>query len=112
MKIGGKGTSIRGLRPEMVAAFPMIEAAYLEVVGVEATLTCGTDAKHGEGSLHYVGLATDWRRRSDGASYYWDTNTTTSLVNAIKQRLGSEFDVAVEPTHIHIEYQPKGALNA
>lgn len=103
------GASLRGIRPEMVAAFPAICAAYARYA-VPAVMTAGTDGSHSRGSLHYVGLATDWRTKNlPGGSAGLKSNAVAA---DIRKALGEEFDVVLEKTHIHIEYQPKEAQNA
>ncbi len=57
---------------------------------------------HAANSLHYQGLAEDYRVR-DVPTHLWLT-----LANEIRARLGSAYDVILErdPDHIHVEYDP------
>ncbi len=54
-------------------------------------------------SLHYAGYAIDLR--------IWDFQHNTELlnrvVNTVRKRLGSQYDVVLKSDHIHIEFQPK-----
>lgn len=97
-----KTASLRGLRPEMAIAIQVVADVYRSF-GYVCTLTSGTDSKHGTGSLHYVGLAADFRTR------HIPNAKRPALAEAIREALGSEFDVVLKarPAHIHVEFQPK-----
>ena len=97
-----EGVSLSGLRPEMLVALQVADGVYSQH-DVECVVTSGTDSKHGNGSLHYVGLAVDLRIR-DFAS---KNVTVVSVVRQLKNLLGKQYDVVQERTHIHIEFQPK-----
>jgi hypothetical protein len=71
--------------------------------GEDLVITCGTDGKHRTGSLHYIGHAVDIRRSS-----LKDAELT---VGKFRNVLGDDFDVILEPTHIHVEFQPAQPLN-
>lgn len=89
------------MRPEMsllLAAIAFIETKLLPH-NEEFTLTSVTDGKHGETSLHYAGFAVDIDHHDPG-SFPW-------IREKLVDRLTVEFDVVVEATHIHIEFQPK-----
>lgn len=92
--------SLQGIQPEMVAAFPIIDATYMRL-GYEAILTSGTEGEHGTGSLHPKGLATDWRTR------HMRQDLKPQLVKWLKQNLGREYDVILEKDHLHVEFDPK-----
>lgn len=88
--------------PEFARALPSIERAHQDAnIGRGAIITSGTDGQHMKGSLHYVGRAADLRS-NDLA-----TSQKSRLVEALRARLGRDFDVVPEPTHIHVEYDPK-----
>jgi len=98
------GVKVAGLQP---AALYILRAAepIWERYNQTLTLTSACEGEHRSGSLHYVGLAADLRR--------WGF-TNTELRRAAKelrQALGKHYDVVVERTHIHVEYQPKEALD-
>lgn len=95
-----KGAKIRGLRPEMVLACQIVDDVYKKN-GAEAVITEGTGSKHSVGSLHYVGLACDFR-----ISMF--NSVELPVINfELKDALGDEYDVVLEKTHFHIEFQPK-----
>lgn len=66
------------------------------------TITSLVDGTHSRGSLHYVGAAADLRlpRRH-----------VPLIARELGKRLGRDYDVVLEKTHIHIEYQPKAGVN-
>lgn len=66
--------------------------------GEDLYITSKRDGIHGLGSLHYEGLAFDFRcpvRPIDG------------LVEKIKAAVGAGFDVIAEGDHLHLEWDPK-----
>jgi hypothetical protein len=70
--------------------------------GERLTVMHVTDGRHMRGSLHYVGNAADLR---------FPKRHPDQIATELRKRLGSDFDVVVEKTHIHIEYQPKIGIN-
>lgn len=72
--------------------------------GVELVYTSGRDGKHSLTSLHYSGNAVDLRI-SDLAQK--DPSLPSLIRDRLAERLGLDYDVILEPTHIHLEYQPR-----
>lgn len=64
-------------------------------------ITSGNDKTHSKGSKHYSDAALDFRTRDLTAEQ------TQAWANNIRVRLGNDYDVVIEPTHLHIEYDPK-----
>lgn len=93
--------SVFGLRPEMMIAILVAQAAFAKA-GVPAIITSAVDGRHGNGSHHYKGLALDFRTRHLPASV-----TAQQVAVEMRNNLGPEFQVIVEPTHIHCEYDPQ-----
>lgn len=98
------GVELEGLQPPMDNALTAAaDVAYR--LNIPSVITAGTDGEHMDGSLHYDGLAIDVRRGD------WPEFKVESLAKAqvdlIKRRLGTDFYVELEDTHIHIEYDPK-----
>lgn len=95
-----KSATLEGVQWQMFEAAIEIEPIF-KAAGSELTITSGTDGLHNSGSLHYSGLALDFRTR--------DLNPSVVLRVAASCRtaLGVEYDVVVEADHLHIEYQPK-----
>ena len=94
---------ITGLRPEIILAIVAAERAYAEI-GCELMLTSGIEGSHGRGSLHFAGCAVDLRTQNVPAG------KLQPLVESIRAALGADFDVVLESTHLHAEFQPKQPL--
>lgn len=96
------GASLNGLDPIVyMYGIPVIDAIHRVVIGRDAIITAGTDGQHMAGSLHYRGRALDVRTRDLTPA------KKQELRDALARGLGPGWDVIVEPTHIHIEYDPK-----
>lgn len=91
---------LNGIRPEVMVAMMVANDIFKEQSS-ELIITSVTDGKHMSGSLHYVGQAFDCRIRHLGSL------ELRAIVAALKRDLTAEFDVVLESTHIHIEFQPK-----
>ena len=98
-----RGVRIFGIRPELLAGMMVVDACYI-AKNLELTITSVTDGRHGKNSLHYSGCAFDCR--------IWDIEQPylNELVKDIKDSLTNEFDVVLEKTHIHVEFQPEGPM--
>lgn len=95
------GVDLSGVRSEMFFAATVIDQVY-EDHGVKyCFITSAKDGKHGFGSLHYVGLALDFRVRNV------PEEVRESIHKEIVKRLGKQYDVLLKSTHIHAEFQPK-----
>lgn len=97
------GVDLSGLKYPMIEA--LIAAEFIWIVhghrpeGV--TVTSALDGDHKDGSLHYIGYALDFRSR------YFSVAEAERIAVILSSDLGSDYDVVVESTHIHCEYQPK-----
>ena len=98
------GVRLHGIEPQMILAMHIAEQCCAEL-GTDCTVTSAVEAKHGAKSLHYVGRAIDIRTRT------LTPERQETLRERIASRLGTDFDVLREATHIHIEWDPKGMLN-
>ena len=79
----------------------MVARSVYEDHGYELILTEGTGGSHMEGSLHYFGQAVDIRTR------HVPDELRKVLSDDIRRRLTDDYDVVLEATHIHLEYDPK-----
>lgn len=94
------GASINGIQPDIIAA--LVPAALIwDRHGQELVVTSGTDGEHSEGSLHYAGLALDFRTR------YFGMDQVFEVASDLRKALGTDYDVVIEPSHIHCEFDPK-----
>lgn len=92
----------------MLSTRPEIEYARRVVArvwtahGYSLTVTSGLDSTHKAESLHYVGLAEDYRTRDVAPS------DLQGMINEVRSILGSDYDVILETDHLHVEYDPGG----
>lgn len=93
------GVSIAKLTPQMAMGYTIIMAVGREL-SIDVIVTSGDDGKHMENSKHYDGNALDFRIR------HVDANRRRFFQKAVQEALGSNFDVVLEPTHLHVEYDP------
>lgn len=89
------------LHPILVAKKDLIDEIHLKTVGREAIVTSGNDGKHMSTSLHYKGKAIDLRTKD------LHRKLIPKLADALRIGLGKDWDIVVEKTHIHLEYDPK-----
>lgn len=95
-----KGVDLNGVRLEILEALPVIEKVW-QHYGREAWITSGRDGKHKEGSRHYVGFAVDVRNR------WWTGEVKQQASDLLRSMLPDAYDVVLERTHVHVEYDPK-----
>jgi len=96
MLIMKEGVSIGGIRTECLFGILIVLKCF-EDFGQTMVITSVTDGKHGSLSYHPAGLAFDIRLPPD--------RFKEEIPQRIRERLGPEFDVIVEETHIHVEYE-------
>ena len=96
------GVLIGNIRPQMALALPIIASVYDFHAATELVVTSAQDGNHMKGSKHYSGEAMDLR--------IWQFQTEAKqrqVVEMLKDCLGENYDVVLESTHIHVEYDPK-----
>lgn len=86
-------------RPEMIRARNIIANVW-QSFGYTLTVTSGTDSTHSASSLHYSGLAEDYRTRDIPSAQL------SSMIALVRAQLGSSYDVILEVDHVHVEYDP------
>lgn len=82
------------MRAALIAAETVWERAGREE-GV--TVTGGLEGTHSAGSLHYYGLALDFRTR------YFNAREKRAAATELRAAIGGDFQVIEESTHIHVE---------
>lgn len=92
-----KGVRLHGIRPEVVCALVIAHEIYAEL-DHDLVVTSVIDGKHMRASIHYTGGAIDFRTPEGRGE---------TLRQRIAEALGDDFDVVLEDTHIHVEWQPK-----
>ena len=95
------GVKLNGMKPEILLAIFTANRIWLNHAKV-LVVTEITGGKHGTGSLHYAGLAVDLRTK-----YFESEDEKSEVAQELRQALGENYDVVLEPTHIHVEFQPK-----
>lgn len=91
----------QGIRPELNLALMVAESVFARR-GIECVITSLTDGKHSRTSLHYSGCAADLRIR------HMPREVAEEIAQEIDVALpNDQYDVIMESTHLHIEYQPK-----
>lgn len=78
----------------------LVAARLLKENGIPLVWTSGTDGTHMSGSKHYSGEAIDLR------TWYMTKDVQEDMVFELQTALGNDYDVVLEPTHIHVEYDP------
>lgn len=94
------GAVIDGITAKILHAMAAAEEVAV-AHGHELVVTSGTDGKHMKGSLHYDGNAFDMR------SWWWSDREKQVIRDEMAAKLGCDYDVVLERTHLHIEYDPK-----
>jgi hypothetical protein len=94
----------------MLFADAVVAAVYEGLGAEELVITEITGGKHGVGSRHFVGLAIDYRRWTLRLRTHPDLDEVDHAPEAVRliaHRLRGQFDVVLEKTHIHVEFDPK-----
>jgi len=92
------GVDISRLKPEIRKKLNEIASTVWNIEKKELVITSTYEGSHSEGSLHYANLAVDIQRAANGHILWQE----------LRDELGLDYDVVLESTHIHIEYDPKG----
>lgn len=84
----------------MVHAAHIVDGIYTKHDVLDCVITSGSDGKHSEHSLHHKGRALDFRTRNIPSTL------RKTVEQEIGQALGDNYDVVLESTHLHVEYDP------
>lgn len=91
------GVNYRGLHPKMRKALLVAERVY-QSHGRTLVVTAGLDGDHKKLSWHYFGSAVDLRTN------YFTPAELKLVASELQSELGMPYEVVVEATHIHLEY--------
>lgn len=97
------GVETKRVHPKMVKAWAVIAQLSAEW-NIDTVVTSVADGNHMTGSFHYKDpvQATDFR------TWYLPTDRQKEeFCEQLKGRLGPDYDVVLESTHLHVEYDPK-----
>jgi len=95
IKLGCGGVDISSLHPKMRKVLSVIEQVWAPE---EPVITSTWEGAHSTGSFHYFKQALDFRL----------AKVMQDKIDLLRQKLGKDYDIILEYTHIHIEYDPKG----
>ena len=84
---------------ETQIAMDLADEHHWNVTDQEAEITSVVDGTHSKHSRHYVGLAFDMR--------IWYITNLDDFVVWLRAHLGDGYDVVLESTHIHVEFDPE-----
>ena len=93
------GVSVARLKPQMNLALLIAGSIFAEQQ-MDMWITSGDDGSHSAKSLHWLGCAVDLRTR------HLPVTDKTRIVMLLKRALADAYDVVLEPTHIHLEWDP------
>ena len=105
------GVDARNMKPQIAAALITCDGVF-SAFGCICMVTSLGDSKHGDGSLHYSGLAVDLRLPSRYNTNVKDIDTI--VLGKLKEALNEQYDCVLEGVntpgasgaHIHVEFDP------
>ncbi len=102
IRVKDDSVEISQLSNGMLIALMVADRVYA-AQGVDAIVTSGHEqsARHSLTSLHYSGNAVDLRTR------HLTEYHKRQVAEKIGAHLGRDYDVILEPDHLHIECQPR-----
>ena len=94
-----EGVLFKQLNLHFVAFIEVVIHAWdLFAPSVIPVITSANDGKHMDGSFHYKNLAWDLRTKNLAAG------KVEEIAHMLRVNLGSDWDIVVESTHLHCEY--------
>jgi len=94
------GVIVRACQPEILLAVPIVASILQQYNGAECVITGAREGEHMKRSLHFVGYALDFRTRHIAIGWH------EKIAKDVQRALGEEYDVVLEKTHLHVEYDP------
>ncbi len=106
LKLKTEGTApclVAGIQPEIILAIMIARELWKEKhCQYDLVITCVTDShKDNPESLHNFGMAFDMRTRQ------LESRQIMEFSHELRECLRNEYDVVVEQTHIHVEFDNK-----
>lgn len=101
-----EGVNLHGLQLPMRAVLRIASQLWGEM-NYPFVVTSARDGIHSPGSLHYYGLAIDFRTWRNGMGKQMTDEERDVLVGLLRLNLGEisdHYQVIAEKTHIHVEY--------
>lgn len=97
-----KGVDCTGIIPLMFNAMVDVHTVFRNNGQEDLTITSLRDGDHQEDSKHYQGRAFDCRTRN-----VEDADVLLRIEKEVRAALGSDFDLVLHKTHLHVEFDPK-----
>lgn len=98
-----KLTIKRGVQPPLLRIFAGISNVAQKLDHPKSVcITSGIDGSHSTTSLHYQLCALDVRTRT-----FRTLADKRAFAQAMRDELGTDYDVVLERTHLHVEFDPK-----
>jgi hypothetical protein len=94
------GVRLRGMGPQVALAITIAAPIWEKHGAQELWVTSVTDGVHSNGSYHHCGCGLDLRSRN-----FPSPGHARDAANELRGALGKEYDVVIEQTHIHVEYE-------
>ena len=101
MEVKDSSVNIWGLKVQMQPVLKNADKIW-ESRGKKLVVTSARDGIHSAGSLHYYGYAVDLR--ASGGWGYTPTEVTI-LVEELQSELGSDYQIIIHKTHVHVEFE-------
>ena len=79
----------------------MVGEMVYSTFGKDLVVTSLMEGNHKPNSKHYVGQAADFR------THFFKLEELPYVVEDLRELLGEDYDVILETTHIHVEYDPE-----
>ena len=95
-----RGVVLMGDSPILFKMIDAAKAAYFPLEK-DVVITSGFEGTHAHNSLHYKGLALDFRTR------HLTDNQRVEVMDHLRARLGDDYDVVFEGDHFHVEFDPE-----
>jgi hypothetical protein len=100
-----RGVDARFLKPQLTRYLPNIDAIFRYHAPMKypwhATITSANDGHHMDGSKHDTYEAIDLR------IWYLGVEQVDRITCDLRALLGPDYDVILEDSHIHVEYDPQ-----
>lgn len=96
----------------MTDHFDAIDAIFKDHAGREAIITSANDGRHGKNSIHYrIKGAAGATFKESGAIDLRSRDILLSkrdvILRELKEALGDDYDIILESSHYHLEFDPK-----
>jgi len=97
-----EGVKINGLRTELLLGIMIADRIWKNHGNVLVITEVYPTSQHKISSAHNTGRGADLR-----TFYFDDREEKEEVAQELREALGENYDVVLESTHIHLEYDPK-----